>query len=151
MSCHTGPRSSLVIQKSLILPSSRLKNKHTKPVAFTGYFKKYVFNNKFNMYFFYFCHGVRLSPLGTSATVWPVVPAPDYRWRWLWSNRWNANWQGKPKYSEKTCPNVTFSTINPTWCDLESNPDRRSGKPATNRLSYGTATIQLVKFEPRGQ
>jgi hypothetical protein len=47
--------------------------------------------------------GVRLSPLRTSATKWPIVPAPDDRW-WLWSNRWNENWQGKPKYSEKTCP-----------------------------------------------
>jgi hypothetical protein len=23
--------------------------------------------------------GVRLSPLGTSATIWPIVPAPDDR------------------------------------------------------------------------
>jgi hypothetical protein len=29
-------------------------------------------------------------------------------------------------------PNATISTINPTWPD-------RGGKPATNRLSYGTA------------
>jgi hypothetical protein len=42
-------------------------------------------------------HGVRLSPLGTAATVWPIVPPPDDKW-WLWSNRWNANWQGKPKF-----------------------------------------------------
>jgi hypothetical protein len=26
---------------------------------------------------FYFSHGVRLSPLGTETTVWPIVPAPD--------------------------------------------------------------------------
>jgi hypothetical protein len=26
--------------------------------------------------FFYFSHGVRLSPLGTAATVWPILPAP---------------------------------------------------------------------------
>jgi hypothetical protein len=25
------------------------------------------------------CGGVRLSPLGTSATNWPIVPAPDDR------------------------------------------------------------------------
>jgi hypothetical protein len=24
------------------------------------------------------------------------------------------NWQGKPNYSEKTCPSVTLSTTNPT-------------------------------------
>jgi hypothetical protein len=26
------------------------------------------------------CGGVRLSPLGTSATNWPIGPAPDDRW-----------------------------------------------------------------------
>jgi hypothetical protein len=29
--------------------------------------------------FFYFSHGVRLSPLDTAATVWPILPAPDAR------------------------------------------------------------------------
>jgi hypothetical protein len=47
---------------------------------------------------------------------------------------------GKPKYSEKTCPSATLSTTNPTWLDPGSNPGRRGGKPATNRLSYGAAT-----------
>jgi hypothetical protein len=27
----------------------------------------------------FFPHGVRLSPVGTAATVWPIVPAPDDR------------------------------------------------------------------------
>jgi hypothetical protein len=58
-------------------------------------------------------------------------------------NRSNENWQGKPKYSEKTCPSATLSTTNPTWLDLGSNPGRRSDKPATNRLRYGTATNYL--------
>jgi hypothetical protein len=26
---------------------------------------------------FCFSHGVRLSPLGTAATIWPIVPTPD--------------------------------------------------------------------------
>jgi hypothetical protein len=30
-------------------------------------------------YYFYFSHGVRLSPLGTAATVFPIVTAPDDR------------------------------------------------------------------------
>jgi hypothetical protein len=72
--------------------------------------------------------GVRLSPLGTSATVWSIVPAPDDRWWWMWSCRWNENWQGKPK----TSSSANFSNTNPTWPDLGSNP-------ATNRWSYGTA------------
>jgi hypothetical protein len=27
----------------------------------------------------------------------------------MWSSQWNENWQGKPKYSEKTFPNATLS------------------------------------------
>jgi hypothetical protein len=68
---------------------------------------------------------------------WPIVQAPDDRWGWLWSNWWTEDWQGKPKYSDKTCPSATLSTTNPTWPDQGSNSGRRGGKPATNRLSYG--------------
>jgi hypothetical protein len=25
----------------------------------------------------------------------------------LWRSRWNVDWQGKPKFSEKTCPSAT--------------------------------------------
>jgi hypothetical protein len=38
----------------------------------------------------------------------------------------------------KTCPSATLSTTNPTWLDPDLNPDRRGGKPATNRLSLGS-------------
>jgi hypothetical protein len=73
----------------------------------------------------------RLAPLGTSATERPIVPAPgDYD---------DEDWQGKPKYSAKTCPSATLSTTNPTRPDPGLNPGRRDGKPATNRLSYGAA------------
>jgi hypothetical protein len=57
-----------------------------------------------------------------------------------WRNWWDADWQGKPKYSEKTCPSDTLSTTNPTRLDPGLNPGRRGGKPATNGLSYGAAT-----------
>jgi hypothetical protein len=89
------------------------------------------------------CGGVRLSPFVTSATNWSIAPAPDDTWWWIWSSRRNENWQRKPKYSEKTCPNATLSTTNPTWSDLGSNRGYRDGKPATNRLSYGTAYTSL--------
>jgi hypothetical protein len=39
----------------------------------------------------------------------------------------------------KTCPSATLSTTNPTWTDPGSKPDLRGGRPATNRLSHGTA------------
>jgi hypothetical protein len=51
----------------------------------------------------------------------------------LWSNWWNEDWQGKPKYTEKL-PQRHFIPHDPG-----SNPDRRGGKPLTNRLSYGAA------------
>jgi hypothetical protein len=94
--------------------------------------------------------GVRLSPLGTSANVCllyqPRMIDGD-EW-WLWSSWWNEDWHGKPKYSEKTFPSATLSTTNPTWPDMRSNPGRRGGKPATNRLSYGTASTLGLLFYP---
>jgi hypothetical protein len=32
---------------------------------------------------------------------------------------WNEEWQGKPKYSEKTCPSSTLPTTNPT-CQIRA-------------------------------
>jgi hypothetical protein len=61
-------------------------------------------------------------------------------WLWWWRIWWNDDWQGKPKFSEKTCPSATLSATNPTWPDPGANPGRRGGNPATNRLSYGAAT-----------
>jgi hypothetical protein len=59
-------------------------------------------------------------------------------WLWGWRIWWNE-WQGKPKYSQKTSPDAILSTTNPTWPDPGLNPGRRGGKPATNRFSYGAA------------
>jgi hypothetical protein len=64
------------------------------------------------------------------------------------SNRWNANWQGKLKCSEKTCPSATMSTTNPTWPDAGSNPGRRCGKPSTNLQSYGTDSVLCLLSYP---
>jgi hypothetical protein len=46
-------------------------------------------------------------------------------WLWWWRIWWNEDWQGKPKYSEKTCPSPTLPTTNPTWQD----PGREPGPP----------------------
>jgi hypothetical protein len=89
---------------------------------------------------------VRLSLHGTSASNWPIVPVTDDRW-WMRISRWNDNWQGKSKYSEKTCLSAILSTTNPTLPDLHSNPGRRDGKPATNRVSYGTACHSVKTYE----
>ena len=42
---------------------------------------------------------------------------------------------------EKTCPSATLSTTNPTWTAPGSNPSLAGERPATNRLSHGTALM----------
>jgi hypothetical protein len=54
----------------------------------------------------------------------------------------NGFGRGKPKYSEKTCPDATLPTTNPTCQTRARTPGRRRGKPATNRFSYGAATLE---------
>jgi hypothetical protein len=94
---------------------------------------------------------VRLSPLGTSATNWPIVPTPDDRRWWIWSSRCNENWQGKPKYSVETCPSATLPSTNPIWPDLSSNPGRRSEKQATNRHGVSLRAYEAVSLlQPTG-
>jgi hypothetical protein len=46
-------------------------------------------------------------------------------------------WQGKPKYSEKTCSYASLSTTNPT-CQTRA----RTRAAATNRFSYGAAQVE---------
>jgi hypothetical protein len=41
----------------------------------------------------------------------------------------------------KTCPSATLSTTYPTWTDPGLNRGLRGERPATNRLSQGTALI----------
>jgi hypothetical protein len=40
----------------------------------------------------------------------------------FWSNWWNEFWQGKPKYSEETCPGATLSTTKFHMTGPVSNP-----------------------------
>jgi hypothetical protein len=47
--------------------------------------------------------------------------------------------RGNRSSRRKPVPSATSSTTSPTSLDLGSNPGLRGGKPATNRLSYGTA------------
>jgi hypothetical protein len=47
-------------------------------------------------------------------------------------------------------PSANLSTTNPTWTEPGSNPGLRGGRPATNRLSHGTALwIHLVCYFSR--
>jgi hypothetical protein len=74
-------------------------------------------------------------------------------WRWRWavflpsftSNgapvEWN--WKGKTDNSEKNLSQCHFVHHKPQWTDPGSNPGLRSERPATNRLSHGTALPPL--------
>jgi hypothetical protein len=54
-----------------------------------------------------------LGPRGTVAITWPIVPVPgDCEDGEVGGMKWF--WQGKPKYSERTCPDSILSTTNPT-------------------------------------
>jgi hypothetical protein len=47
--------------------------------------------------------------------------------------------RGSRSIQRKPAPAPLCPPQNPTWPDPGSNPGRRGGKPATNRLSYGAA------------
>jgi hypothetical protein len=64
---------------------------------------------------FFSWSGVILSPLGTSATHWPIVPAPD-------GDECGAVGEMRIGRGNRNAVNLL--------------PGRRDGKPATNRLSY---------------
>jgi hypothetical protein len=62
-------------------------------------------------------------------------------------HRWNET-QGKTEVlGGKTCLSATLFTTNPIWTDPGSNPSLRGGMPATNRLSHGTAYINLLSVD----
>jgi hypothetical protein len=76
--------------------------------------------------------------LGTLLVYWMAYcTCPG--WLWWWRIWWNKDCQGKPKYSEKTCPSATLSTTTLTGPAPGLTPGRRGGTQATNRLSYGAA------------
>jgi hypothetical protein len=62
---------------------------------------------------FTFSHGVRLSPLGIAATT-GLLYQPQIMMMMIVEQSGDANWQEKPKCSEKTGPSATLSTLNPT-------------------------------------
>jgi hypothetical protein len=46
---------------------------------------------------------------------------------------------GETEVLGENLPSATLSTINPIWIDPGANPGLRGERPATNRLSHGTA------------
>jgi hypothetical protein len=83
--------------------------------------------------------GIQLGPLGTATTIMPIVPAAgDYVDGEIGGmiGRGNRTTSRKPA-PVPLCPLQTHMLAN-------SNPGGRGGKPATNRLSYGTAKLMVT-------
>jgi hypothetical protein len=53
--------------------------------------------------------------------------------------KWKDIDRGKPRVLRETCLSANLSTTTPTWTAMGANPGLRGEKPATNRLSCGTA------------
>jgi hypothetical protein len=51
--------------------------------------------------------------IGTAATP-GLLCQPRVIVKMIVDKQMECNWQGKPKFSEKTCPSATMSTTNPT-------------------------------------
>jgi hypothetical protein len=84
--------------------------------------------------------GVQLGPLGTATTSRPIVPAPgDYDDGEIGGTMIG---RGKRSTRRKPAPAPLCPTQTPHACP-DANPGRRDGKPAPNRLNYGTA-LSLV-------
>jgi hypothetical protein len=60
---------------------------------------------------------------------------------------WNEIDRENPLYSERNLPQCHLSTTNPTWTDPGSNPGLCGERPATNRLSHGTAFRHCLRVE----
>jgi hypothetical protein len=85
-----------------------------------------------------------LGPFGTAAINWPIVPAlgdnDDGEIGGIMIGRGNRSIRRKPTL-------VPFYPPQTPTCCPEANPDRRGGKPGTNRMSYGTALSSLTTCE----
>jgi hypothetical protein len=78
--------------------------------------------------------GVQTGSLVTSATEWPIVPAPgdcDVE------NLVEWGLAGATEVLGENLPQRHFVHHKSYLPDPGSNPGRRGGKPATNRFSYG--------------
>jgi hypothetical protein len=59
---------------------------------------------------------------------------------------WNDVFVGETEVLGENLPSATLSTTNPTWIDLGANLGLRGERPATNRLSHGTAKENIKNY-----
>jgi hypothetical protein len=56
---------------------------------------------------------------------------------------WNDIFAGETEVLGENLPSAILSTTNPTWIDPGANPGLQGERPATNRLSHGTASVSV--------
>jgi hypothetical protein len=83
---------------------------------------------------FLFEYWGRWSPYWVHSALQPLlVYCTCPGWLWGWKSLWNERvWQERPKYSEKTCPDATLSTTNPT---CQTRPRTRAATMGSQRLT----------------
>jgi hypothetical protein len=84
------------------------------------------------------CGGVRASLIGTSVSIWTIIPVSVDRWWWVWCGKWNENQQGNPS----THCHTVHHKSHMIW---PSNPGRGGGNPATNRVTYDTIFLLTLQ------
>jgi hypothetical protein len=85
--------------------------------------------------------GVRLC-LWTAATNGHINHPPGVVW--VWEPRWNDTDRRNLRTRTKTYPSANSFITNSTWTGLGANPGLRIERPATNRLSHGSAPINFI-------
>jgi hypothetical protein len=73
--------------------------------------------------------------------LWPLMgplSIQQMTHEWIWSSG-GMILTGKPEHSERKLSQFHFVYHKLAWTDLGANPYLRGNKPASNRLSYGTA------------
>jgi hypothetical protein len=98
--------------------------------------------------FFYYYYYLVCEAIGTAATP-GLLCQPRVLMKMIVEKQMECTSRlaGETEVLGENLPQRHFcSSQNPTWPDPGLNPGRPGGKPATNRLSYGAATISCNSY-----